>query len=184
MYTPPIKETALYGLAAALLLLAAAGVISAAAGLAFGGLAGLYALTCTVHRHRELAWRRRSADALLESLPGTRVPDGLQWRAEELTSPSHRRFLARQLHGLASLATEKFVITSVPVSLSTLQPNHDELEAIADLVGRLDHPVNPRGIVLLEEILYDGDTSPLYEACHPEELEQALVRIRRSIESD
>jgi len=182
MQTTPIEETALYGLAAALLALAVVGAIAPTAGLVLGSLVSAYAVSRTVSRRRELARRRRSADALLESLPGMRVPEGLLWRAAELTSPSHRRLLAAQLHRLAGMANEKFVITSVPVSLSTLRPNHDELESIATLVGQLDRPVSPRGIVLLEEILYDGEGSPLYEPCHADELEQALARVHRAIE--
>jgi hypothetical protein len=183
MQATPIRETALYGLAAALLALAVAGVLSETVGVVVGGLVSVYAGACTVRRRRTLSRRRRSADAILETLPGPRIPDGLQWRAAELTSPSHRSFLARQLHGLARIAEEKFVITSVPISLSTLRPNHDELESIASLVGELGHPVNVRGIVLLEEILYDGDVSPLYEPCHAAELEQALTRVHRAIEA-
>jgi hypothetical protein len=183
MQVTPINETAVYGLAAALLGLAVAGAISNTVGLVLGCLISASALALTVSRHRELARRRRSADTILESLPGTRVPDGLQWRAAELTSPSHRRFLARQLHDMASIANEKCVITSIPVSLSTLRPNHDELESIADLIGQLDHPVDPRGIVMLEEILDGSGDSPLYEPCHAEELERALVRVHRMIES-
>ena len=183
MQTTPIKETALYGLAAVLLALAVAGAISETAGLVLGGPVSAYALSRTVRRRRELTRRRRSADALLESLPGTRVPEGLQWRAAELTSPSHRRLLAGQLHRLARMANEKLLITSVPVSPSTLRPNHDELESIAALVGQLDRPVSARGIVLLEELLYDGDASPLYEPCHADELERALAQVHRAIES-
>ena len=184
MQTTPIEETALYGLAAVLLALAVVGAISPTAGLLLGSLVSGYAVARTVSRRREVARRRRSADSLLEALPGTRVPEGLQWRAAELTSPSHRRLLAGQLHRLARMANEKFVITAVPVSLSTLRPNHDELESIAALVGQLDRPVSARGIVLLEEILYDGDGSPLYGPCQATELEQALARVHRAIESD
>jgi hypothetical protein len=49
-------------------------------------------------------------------------------------------------------------------------------------VPRPEHPVTPRGIVPLENLLCDGDGSPLYRPQHAAELGQALTTVRRAIE--
>ena len=178
----PAKETASYALAAAALALVTVGAAPPALGVPVAVLAGGRGIWLTIRRKRELHRRRESADAVLTTLPGDAVPEGLQWRADELGSRSHRRFVARQLHRLARMGGQSVLITSVPVHLDTLRPNAHELDEIAEVVELTDLPLPPRGLVLLEELLSNADESPLYQPASSEELGEALHRLHDALE--
>ena len=133
-------------------------------------------------RRRELAHARRAADEQLEYVPGTAVPAKLVWRANELLSRDNRRSLARQMHKLSRMANEKVLITSVPVSVSTLWANRDRLAGIANLLEDYDQPLAPRGIVMLDKLLRNSADSPLYHRHQPYELAAALQQIRDALD--
>ena len=135
-----------------------------------------------VSRRRELARARRAADEQLEYIAGTVVPATLVWRTNELLSRDNRRSLARQMHKLSRMANEKFLITSVPVSVSTLWANRDRLAGIANLLEDFDQPVAPRGIVMLDKLLCNSLDSPLYHRHQPYELAAALQQIRDALD--
>lgn len=176
----PLKETVLHAFTAALVLLATVDVLPTSVALALGAAASGWACSRALRRHRELRRRRESADVVLASAPGPRVPDRVTWRASELTSHYHRLRLAKQLRRLARMADETVLLTSVPVFLSTLRPNRDELELVAVLVGRLEQPVTPRGIVLLENLLGSAG-SPLYGPGNAADLAYALSRVQGAL---
>jgi hypothetical protein len=178
--TTPVEETGLHAIAAALLLLAVTGALPVALATVLALLTSGAALRRTLRRHRELARLRAAADEVLARLPGSRIPDRLQWRAAEIMSRAHRRRLARELRRFARMANDSMLITAVPVFLSTLRPNRSELESMAALVERDDRPVPVRGIVLLEHLLSDVERSPLYGPRRAEELGQALVQVREA----
>ena len=181
--TTPVEETGLHAIAAALLLLAVAGALPVALAMVLALLTSGAALSRTLRRHRELARLRAAADEVLSCLPGSRIPDRLQWRAAEIMSRAHRRRLARELRRFARMANDSMLITAVPVFLSTLRPNRRELESMAALVERDDRPVPVRGIVLLEHLLSDVERSPLYGPRRAEELRRALRQVRQTTSS-
>ena len=133
-------------------------------------------------RRRELARARRAADEQLEYVAGTVVPAKLVWRTNELLSRDNRRNLARQMHKLSRMANEKVLITSVPVSVSTLWANRDRLAGIANLLEDFDQPLAPRGIVMLDKLLCNSVDSPLYHRYQPYELAAALQQIRDALD--
>ncbi len=180
----PLSETLLYALAALVLGLTALGALSMVAAVAGGVIASGTAVWGARRRSREEAARRRAADALIVYVPGDRVPEPLRWRAVELTSPAHRRQLARQVADLARLAVRRRLFTAMPLFVSTLRPNRRLFEALAMRLRELDRAVSPRGIVLLEALLRDGASSPLYRPACAAELECALRRVRGAIEPD
>jgi len=177
-----LEETASFALAALLLALVVSGVLPLRPGVALGLAAVVRGLQLTIRRRRELARQRELADAVLVSLAGEAVPEGLRWRADELGSVDHRRLIARQLHRFARMGGEKVLITSVPVYLETLGPNAGELDEIADVVEQTDLPLPPRGLVLLEDLLSNGEDSPLYQPASADELGEALHHVHDALE--
>ena len=171
-------EIALYGLSIVVLVLAASGLLPNIVGIALASVASGAAVVHALERRRSDARRRRSADVLLASIPGFRVPERLRWRAAELTSPEHRLRLARELRRFSWMAEQPLLLTSIPVYASTLRPNRDELEAVASMVGAIDRPVSAQGMVLLDRLLGDGIESPLYGPAKADELSRALQRVR------
>ena len=178
----PFDETASHVLAAALLALAVLGVLPAIVAVPLAVLASGSGAVSAIRRRRAAARQRQFADAVLAHLPGQAVPEGLRWRAAELGSADHRRFVARQLHQLARTGERRTLLTSVPVYLETLRPNVQELDEVAEVVAQVDRPLGPRALVLLEEMLGNGDTSPLYRPASAEELGEALQRIHAELE--
>jgi hypothetical protein len=178
----PLDETASYAVAALLLALGVLSALPLGLAVPLGLLAAAQGLGLTVRRLRTLARQRESADAVLETLPGERVPEGLGWRAEELGSPGRRRAIARQLHRFARMGRERILITPVPVFLETLRPNIDELEEIAEVVEETERPLPPRSLVLLEALLGNADESPLYRPGSPDELGEALHDLHDALE--
>lgn len=178
----PLEETASYALAALLLALAVLAVLPLAVALPLGLLAAVEGLRITMRRRRTLARQRESADAVLATLGGDRVPEGLGWRAAELGSPDRRRTIARQLHRFARMGRQRMLITPVPVFLETLRPNTEELEEIAEVVEETERPLPPRSLVLLDDLLNNGDESPLYRPASPDELGEALHDLHDALE--
>lgn len=178
----PAKETVSYALAAVVLGLVAVGGVPPVLGVPVAVLASCRGVWLTARRKRTLARRRESADAVLATLPGDAVPEGLRWRADELGSSSHRRFVARQLHRFARMGAQSVLITSVPVHLDTLRPNTHELDEIAAVVEQTDRPLPPCSLVLLEELLSNADESPLYQPASSGELGEALHHLHDALE--
>lgn len=177
----PFEETASFALAAALLGLAVTRMLPLVLALPLVGLVAGFGAVTAVRRRRAAARERELADDVIVTLPGVSVPDGLSWRAKELVAPEHRRFLARQLHRFAEMGRQRMLITSVPVYLDTLRPNARELEEIADVVERVDEPIPPRALVLVEQLLADGEDSPLYRPAQAEELGEALHTVHDAL---
>ena len=173
----PLEETLLHALSATMLTLAIVRWIPIALAIALVGLVSGSSVLSAVRRRRDRARRRRSADALIATLQDDRIPDSLRWRGDELTDSARRCELARQLHMFARMAGERVLITAIPVSLSTLRPNHDRLEAVAAVVDDVERPVTARGIVMLEALLDDATRSPLYRPAHGDELGRALASV-------
>jgi hypothetical protein len=124
---------------------------------------------------------RRQADVILRG--GARVhPESslLSWRAAELTSPRRRRSYARSLQSIGKGLTGKTLPGAVPLNRAGVRPYAATLAALADRLGDLSRPVAPRGILLLEDLLTQGD-SPLYAQENAEQLPERLREIETAL---
>ena len=173
----PFEEAGLHAVSIMLLALAIARWIPIALAVSLVALVSGSAALSAARRTRELARRRRAADAVIGSMPDRWLPQDVSWRVDELTAPGNRRQLARQLHVLAGMAHQSVLLTSVPVSPSTLRPNGEALAAMAGLVADVERPLAPRGIVMLEDLLDGSGGSPLYRPAQADELGRALARV-------
>ena len=68
----------------------------------------------------------------------------------------------------------------MPLNRQGVRPHAATLAALADRVGNLSRPVAPRGILLLEDLLTQGD-SPLYARENVEQLPDRLREIERAL---
>lgn len=124
---------------------------------------------------------RRQADLILRG--GARVhPDSvlLSRRAAELTSARRRRSYARSLRSIGKGLTGTLRPGAVPLNRAGVRPYAATLAALADRVGDLARPVEPRGILLLEDLLTQGD-SPLYARETVEQLPERLREIETAL---
>ncbi len=69
---------------------------------------------------------------------------------------------------------------AVPLNRRGVRPYTAALAALAELVGDLSHPVAPRGMLLLDDLLTSGD-SPLYARENLDRLPGALREIVRAL---
>jgi hypothetical protein len=100
----------------------------------------------------------------------------LVWRAAELTSDRNRTILARSLTGIVQELEHPALISAVPLNRAALRPHVPLLRSLAARLNELERPVAPRGMVLVEELLTDGLTSPLYSGGRGMDVAAALVR--------
>jgi hypothetical protein len=124
-----------------------------------------------------LARQRRAADLLLRT--GVRVhpqSELLVWRAAELISDRNRRTLARSLNRLVSELERPALVSAVPLNRRGVRPHRALLHALAGRLAELERPVTAQGMVLVEELLTDGYTSPLYLGGHAEDVPRVVNR--------
>jgi hypothetical protein len=170
------------GAAVPVLGLAVAGVIPPRLGLVLALSLAIVGAGHLVAELRTDAARRREADRLLVALETARVPDGLRWRAAELTRARERRTLARALRNLLRSLELPPAMFPTPVNRSALRRNRRAVEALATRLAAVDRPVRPRGILLLRQLLGGGPHSPLYDTEAAGELQTVLARVRSEIE--
>ena len=111
----------------------------------------------------ELVRRRRAADALLRT--GVKIhphSELLSWRAAQLTSPRNRRTLARSLNRIVGELERPSLVSPVPLNRRSLKPHVSLIRLLAERLAQFERPVTAQGMVLVEELLTDGYTSPLY----------------------
>lgn len=124
---------------------------------------------------------RETADCILRG--GARVhPESalLVWRAAELTSARERRTCARSLRSIVKELDGKHLPGAVPLNRRGARPYEPVLAAIAERVGDLSQPVTPRSMVLVRDLLTDGE-SPLYCRPNVDKLPEALRRIQSAL---
>ncbi len=126
--------------------------------------------------------RRREADRLLVALETDRVPDGLRWRAAELTRARERKALARALRNLLRSLELPPAMFPTLVNRRALRRNRSAVEALANRLAAVDRPVRPRGILLLRQLLGGSPHSPLYDVEAAGDLHAVLARVRSEIE--
>ena len=142
--------------------------------------AGCFATAAAVRvaraRH-ELAAVRRTADRLIVHDPRSHDASELvRWRCEELTAPSARDALRREIERTLADVDPRLLPGASPLRRPAVRANEDALRRIAARVGN-SRPVSPRGILLTQALLRDG-ASPLYsdqaELLLPRTLERVL----------
>ena len=124
---------------------------------------------------------RRHADVILRN--GARVhPDSalLTWRAAELTSARERRLTARSLRGIVKELDGNTLPSAVPLNRRGVRPYAAAIAALADRIGDRDVPVAPRGMLLVDDLLSNGD-SPLYARQNIERLPDRLREIQNAL---
>lgn len=128
--------------------------------------------------HRALVAARRAAD---EQLLASRLPSPrLAWRAAELTDPVHRIALGRALTDIVHASDERLLPNAKPINRGAVRESRAQLLELASCLFDTDHPVSPRGVLLVEQLLQDG-RSPLYGSETPRRLRLELVQIREIV---
>ena len=171
--------TALFVLALVPLTAAVAGLVSPASGLMLGGALFVGASLQAAVGQAVASARARPGRPAHHRAP--RRPGELAWRALELTSDRQRTALAKSLRDLVHSLGHKVVMTAQVVNRPAARPQRARLTALADRLGRLDEPVDARGVLLVRELLADGG-SPLYDRRHAAELPERLDFLLRALE--
>jgi hypothetical protein len=150
-----------------------------------GGVAALsFAAAAAVRAamaRRELAGVRRAADRqLLRTARAADASPLLAWRAAELTAPSERARLRREVERtLQSLAPGRLPSAS-PLRRPAARRNVELLRVLAERLGD-GRPVGARGVLLARGLLRDVD-SPLYNDGADLLLPRALTRVIGALE--
>jgi hypothetical protein len=146
--------------------------------LALAGLRGLLAA-------RDRWALRRTADGLLRTGVTAHAQSALlTWRAAELVSDGNRMLLARSLRGIVRDVERPSLPSAAPLDRSAIGPHLALVGMLAGRLAALEHPVAPRGMVLVEELLTDGGASPLYLGGRPEGLPAAIERCLAALDGD
>jgi hypothetical protein len=173
-----------YTMAASLLSYA---VLALAAALAVHGIAPLVGTSSVlavlgglgaVVAARWLQWKRSEIyDEIV--LSGYRHVGGsaIARHTADLVSPRRRRMLADTLERLLEFAVRRQV-AAVPINRTAMRELEPHIRGLCTRLRAVDISVEPAGVVLLQRLLTDGATSPLFKAHGPlQELERAIERI-------
>lgn len=130
---------------------------------------------------RALRAARRRADAELLS---TRLPSPrLAWRTEELVAEESRLELGRSLTDVVHSADERLLPSASPLNRTSIRALRAQLLELAARLYDLSQPVAPRGVLLVERLLYDG-AGPLYSRTAPNRLRTEVQQARAALEGD
>jgi hypothetical protein len=128
---------------------------------------------------RVLRAARRSAD---EQLLASRLPSPrLAWRVAELTSPEHRVELGRAITNAVHAADERLLPNATPLDRSAVRECRPQLLDIASRLFDTGRSVTPKGVLLVDGLLTDGD-GPLYGHAAPRRLRLELMRIQAALD--
>jgi hypothetical protein len=127
---------------------------------------------------RALRAARRRADT---ELLATRLPSPrLAWRTEELIAEDNRVELGRSLTDVVHSSDERLLPGASPLNRASIRDLRAQLLELSARLYDLPRAVAPRGILLVERLLYDG-SGPLYGQSEPKELraevQQALAAL-------
>jgi hypothetical protein len=131
---------------------------------------------------RSLAVRMRVAirrEALTRALAGGTDPSSspeLATRAAQLTSDRSRKQLARSLRRALTEAYSP-ALTRTRISIINRRAVLDAEEAVTALISRLrsPEPVSADGMAMTEQMLTNGDSSPLYNRAEPGTLRRHVL---------
>lgn len=108
------------------------------------------------------------------------VPDVVEARRAELLCPKHRRRLARMLLTGTYAAPACAAGAGQQQALLELRRQRECVDRLVELLEDTSRPLDPRGVILVERLLADAETSPLHAGL-PEALRVELERIDRLI---
>jgi hypothetical protein len=131
----------------------------------------------------ELGRQRRAADSLLRT--GARVHPAselLLWRAAELTSDRNRKVLSGSLSRIVCEVTRPSLNSAVPLDRRGVWPHIELLTMLARRLAALERPVAAQGMVLVEDLLTDGFSSPLYIGGHSGDLPAVVERCLHALD--
>jgi hypothetical protein len=172
----PLLTAAILGALVSLVVATPLLLVVAAGCLMLAGLRALFAA-------RDRALLRRQADALLSSGLRVHPQSGLVvWRSGELTAARNRTSLARSLGGFAAELERPASISPVPLNRRAVGPHLPLIHRLADRLAHLERPVSPRGMVLVEELVTNGLTSPLYLGGRAGDVRRALADCLEALE--
>jgi hypothetical protein len=130
---------------------------------------------------RALHAARRRADAELLS---TRLPSPrLAWRTEELVGEDKRVELGRSLTDVVHSADERLLPSASPLNRGSIRARRAQLLELAARLYDLPRPVAPRGILLVERLLYDG-SGALYDRSAPSRLRAEIRQALAALDGD
>ena len=181
-----VQSVVSFLLATVVLVGGAIGALPSGPALFVGAALGLLGGVALGREVREATRRREAADGVIETLPPQRVPGGLRWRADELTSPRERRRLARGLRSVLKLIDRPgaIAVTPVPLNWRAIRRERQTVEEVASLLADTRRPVSPRGVLLARRLVLDYVESPLYVRRNANELHQVLARLRAELPDD
>jgi hypothetical protein len=162
----------------------ASGAVSAVAAAAAGG--ALVAMTAVRAGYVGFdAWRcRRLADRLLRTQRRAALASSLvAWRADELTSRRTRRRLAKWVRDL-TVETELCLEQPPPAVAATIEQSLVLLRELEARLADFAQPVSARGMLVVRELVVEGDLSPLYWPERAAYLPRSLCAALDSLDSD
>ena len=129
---------------------------------------------------RELLAARRAADAELITarLPSPR----LAWRTNELCSDEHRRELAESVVDVVRASESRHLPTASPINRPAAREETTTLLRLAAALTDTEHGVAPRGVLLVERLLF-GTASPLYDQAPQNRLHTTLAEALQALEA-
>jgi hypothetical protein len=126
---------------------------------------------------------RRLADDLIRN--GAKVHSEsalLTWRSAELTSDRNRKILASSIRKIVRELEGRALPSAVPLNRFGARPHIVLIRRLAERLEDLDRDASPRGVLLVEDLLTDGNRSPLYVKQSSGELRPALERCLAALE--
>jgi hypothetical protein len=130
---------------------------------------------------RTLRAARRRADAELLS---TRLPSPrLAWRTEELVGDDSRVELGRSLTHVVHSADERLLPSASPLNRASIRARRGHLLELAARLYDLSRPVAPRGVLLVDRLLYDG-SGPLYDRSAPNRLQAEVLQALAALDGN
>jgi hypothetical protein len=126
-------------------------------------------------RLRVATRRNALTEQLAEGVDPNSTPE-LALRAHQLTSDRYRRVMSRSLRRATSEARDP-AITRRIVSIINRYAVLQAQDAIQETIARLasPDPVETKGMAMLQRMITDGTTSPLYNWAEPGSLRRQLL---------
>jgi hypothetical protein len=125
------------------------------------------------------ARRRADAELLAARLPSPR----LAWRTEELVAEDSRVDLGRSLTDVVHSADGRLLPGASPLNRAAIRAMRAQLLELAARLCDLSRPVAPRGVLLVDRLLYDG-AGALYGRAAPNRLRAETEQALAALEGD
>jgi hypothetical protein len=109
--------------------------------------------------------------------------DALALRVRQLTDPSKRRQIARELRGVVEYVDNRksgAVISSVVIEPAAVRAGRETILGLAERIEATEYPVSARGVVLARALLTDG-SSPLYNPHSERTVSEAVFDVQDAL---